>query len=475
MKDNNWRLSDEFALQGEWWLPEEPNQRIRGELKFSPFHPISLRLDGVLGPSLLRGGSRPFRVPIILGKLEDEKSVTLESIWEHRGTVKATYEAETLYYGWQFSTPEGAKFNRAYIELTDIREWIMLEAPWNSYRNSEEDVVRLRPQDLGLSELLAFPVEAIGGRISILRFTTMRGGMWTCNFETFPIISIYPDAPEHFHYYLKVTRRLVQLFTLLIGAPIYIERVRGVAVSEEQDEAPPYRRDPPLIYFRHGYIGGAPEILEDVFRFRQVRHLFGQLLNGWFGNADLLGIVYDLATDVVYSKSSALEARFLTVCQALEGFHRATRREQDKYIESTEFEKIVRHIYCAIPNDTPLPLRDRITSVLQGANEYPLRKKVKALLDSLTPEARDLITHKPGRFNKQIADTRNSLTHNDPASFGEHVVPQRDLWFLLNNAHALLVILLLQKANMPLDLIIQCMNDTAFFKMWLEEGKQRLS
>ncbi len=471
MSDNSSRLSDEFALQGEWWLPGEPNRRIRGELKFSPSHPINLRLDGILGSCSLEDDSRPFRLPIILGKLDNEISVTLESIWEHRGTGQATYEAETLYYGSHFSTPESVQFTKLYIELTGIREWLMLDRPWYSHRSSADDRVRLRASDLGLSEILACTVNAIGGRIAFVRLTSISGGMWTCHLETRPIISIYRHKPEHFRYYLEVTRRVVQLLTLLIGAPVYIERVRGVAILEEQDEAPQYPRDPTLIYFLHGYVGGASEILEHVFRFRKIRPLFCRLLNGWFDNASSLGLAYDLATDILYNKSSALEPRFLTVCQALENFHRATRL--DKYIHTVKYQKIVSHMSCAIPKDVEPPLREKLSSVLQWANEYSLRKRVKDLLGSLTPGAHDLITRNSRRFKDQIVDTRNALTHNDPG-FSGLVVAVEDLWFLLNSAHAVLVMLLLREANIPLDLIVQCMSDTVFFKMWLAEGKQRL-
>jgi hypothetical protein len=38
-------LSQIFELQGEWWLPENPSQKVKGALRFTPKEGGILRLD----------------------------------------------------------------------------------------------------------------------------------------------------------------------------------------------------------------------------------------------------------------------------------------------------------------------------------------------------------------------------------------------------------------------------------------------
>jgi hypothetical protein len=397
--------------------------------------------------------------------------VTVPSSSEYRGNGKATYVAETLYYGAHFSTPQGVQFTELYIELSDVRAWLMLEPSWESQGDSGDDRVRLRARDLGFRELLACSVKSINGSVAFRQLTTMRGGMWTCHLETLPMISIRPHEPQHFQYYRDVALRVVQLLTFLIGTPIYMARVRGVAALDQQNGTRRCRHGPPLIYFRHGYAGGAATILEHVVPFRKIRPLFCRLLNGWFDNAIQLGTAYDLAASILYNGPSPVETPFLMACHALENFHRATRLDQ--YIHSAKFQEIVRHVSCAIPKDTERTVRESLLNGLQWANIYSFRRRVRDLLGSLTPGAQHLITRSTKRFENQIVATRNALTHNDPRT-SRGVAEGRALCLLLKSVQAVLLILLLREANVPVDFIVQCIGDTVYFKMWLAESKNNL-
>ncbi|MGO9571846.1 MAG: HEPN domain-containing protein [Desulfomonilaceae bacterium] len=245
-------------------------------------------------------------------------------------------------------------------------------------------------------------------------------------------------------------------------------RVRGRVPIAVQGEAVGPPADPVLVYFRHGYVGEASKAPEHVFRFPQVRPRLEQLLNGWLSNCELLGIAHNLCAHSFYEENIALEARFLFVCHGLESFHRAVKR--DEYVDSSEYEMIKKSMIDAISPAIIDPLRRKLTAVLRWANEYSFRKRIDDLIKSLDGECFELIVVQRERFRDQITDTRNRLTHNDP-SFSGKFVEGEDLYWLYVRARAMLVVLLLNEAGLPLQLAAEAIKNTWHLKRWLSNAR----
>ena len=67
-------LDKPLEMKGYWWLPETPDLRIGGTVKYDPSQGLSLDLFGALHPIL--SSERNKAIPLIHG-LEDGKEVTL--------------------------------------------------------------------------------------------------------------------------------------------------------------------------------------------------------------------------------------------------------------------------------------------------------------------------------------------------------------------------------------------------------------
>jgi len=111
-----------------------------------------------------------------------------------------------------------------------------------------------------------------------------------------------------------------------------------------------------------------------------------------------------------------------------------------------------------------------LSAVLRWANEYSFRRRIDALIKMVDPECYELIVVDGDRFRDQITDTRNRLTHNDP-SFSGRYLEREDLLRLYVRARAMLVLLLLKEAGLPLQLAAEAIKNTWHLKGQLQNAR----
>ncbi|MBM4328247.1 MAG: hypothetical protein FJ118_13920 [Deltaproteobacteria bacterium] len=474
MSVDEWKLHDQFDLEGLWWLPQESDRRIRGKLKFDRSQPITLRLEGELGRPDLRGDVRPFTPRVILGETTEGKAVTLVDAWEYQraDTISAgisTFLGETVYLGAHFDSLTNIRFRRLYIECTELHGWLGVNVPLNYDDAPGNKAFHIRFSDLGLKETFVCQVHVPRIRVAFVNKTAFsQASPWICHMATDPCISITPQEPKGLEWYLRVSSRISQLLTHLLWKPVSLVRVWGRLPLSAEEKGTGLQTDPVFIYFRHSYVGKESNVPEHVFRFPQVRPIFEKLLNGWLSNAEMLGIAYDLCAHSFYEEDAVLEVNFLLVCHALESLHRMIKR--GKYVHSSEYEEIKRVMTDAIPSGTIDPLRQKLSAVLRWANEYSFRRRIDALIKMVDPECYELIVVDGDRFRDQITDTRNRLTHNDP-SFSGRYLEREDLLRLYVRARAMLVLLLLKEAGLPLQLAAEAIKNTWHLKGQLQNAR----
>jgi hypothetical protein len=97
-----------FEHVGHWWLPEQPDARFTGTLRYDGLSRPELKLLGSLRPLLQAAVGDPFTPDIILGFSSDGQPITLYQCAEasyvhsHPGLSTVTYVATYAIIGGHF-------------------------------------------------------------------------------------------------------------------------------------------------------------------------------------------------------------------------------------------------------------------------------------------------------------------------------------------------------------------------------------
>ncbi|MGH9689285.1 MAG: hypothetical protein ACRD5K_19630 [Candidatus Acidiferrales bacterium] len=142
----------EFEVRGTWWLPEDPQNRVPGILRYRPGRMVTLEIDRPFhDPSVpvaegIEGQrSEPIRAGVVFGTGLDGTPCTMVDVIEAHTTVFS----RSLLLGAHFEPGADAVFESAESRLTGLDEWTeisplvptigMLGSPlWQQMRNEPE-------------------------------------------------------------------------------------------------------------------------------------------------------------------------------------------------------------------------------------------------------------------------------------------------------------------------------------------------
>lgn len=131
-------------------------------------------------------------------------------------------------------------------------------------------------------------------------------------------------------------------------------------------------------------------------------------LNKWLIVTNRFGPVVGILFGQRYSKSTHLENQLLNAVSAAEAYHR--RRFENTVLDKATWKARKKKITSKVDKDDV----DFVNSVLQFANEKRLRTRLEEIVDH-SGLSGDLMDD-PAKWNKDIRDYRNTLTHYDPDS-----------------------------------------------------------
>jgi hypothetical protein len=235
---------------------------------------------------------------------------------------------------------------------------------------------------------------------------------------------------------------LGQLLTMLIGKASYVKKL---GLCDESDI-------PVRVFFSSTMRRPEEELQspEMCFPFADIKDLASALTENWLVSLPVLGPVYDLLFGTLFGQDSFVQSKFLSLTQALESFHRRT--VGGTYVDLDKFATIRQLLENALPKSICAPLRRKLQDVIEYANEYSLRKRLKDLFGTLTSRTIQMlkIADVAATLNL-IVDARNYLTHLDEdskISLNKDIVAMHSMNERLT---ALLFILILKRLGMDED------------------------
>jgi len=321
-------MKEGFQYEGYWWLPEEPEDRISGQLIFVPGEKITLVLRGAFG--INSGRDNLFKPELIQPNLimgiesgMGREITILECQQTSGATVIAgnelhtsTYIGKAIFVGAHFKADDQIKFSSISVRFSGSEIWanknpIVIEAG----DDFEGDIIRYQSPISPMADIDDTLI-----RISFLGpAKSYSNEQVTISYKT--VVEITPKEGKYYSDYLETIRYLQNFFSLAMGAPVFPMEIFGQAQVNKEDTN---SRDffPPIeIYF---IVPSWPKELkaynrsEILFRLSEIETNFGNYIQNWLRKYKSIEPSINLYFSVLYNPQNFAEIRFLSLTQAIE-------------------------------------------------------------------------------------------------------------------------------------------------------------
>jgi len=400
---------EEFEYSGVWWIPDNPDRKIPGRLRFNQSEGAILELDGCFTED--PKSTELFNPAIVNGVSNTGKEITLHRCQERGRSVTRPF-AEPTYYtsklyayevfvGVHFQREEDIKFNHLRVRYSHLDEWLNF-SPFKFEDKEEEKVWRYKPPDRGqvsISDEL---------RLQIAFELSYAWPVTVLHVIHKGVIVIIPAGETHFEKYQQMARRVQDFLSLALGETVYPLDIQGQTESAKWVRGNHTLYEDVKIFYQLPSIPRERRlgVAEPLFKYTDIADKFEQLMQNWFGKAEQLAPVYDLYFGSVYGREMYLSQKFLCLIQALESYHR--RMVNNYELPGEDHNKRIQEIINAVPEKHKKWLNGK----LEHSNEPTLRKRLNELLDTSSVTASYFIGERKDFVEKMVA-TRNYHIHYD--------------------------------------------------------------
>lgn len=447
----------EFEYNGLWWLPENPDNKISGVLKFHPVKGVNLELIGSFREFITF--NRVLNPDIILGITSNGKLVTLYKCLESRslesipGFTTSSFIASMVFLGHHFENGENIQFDSLSLSYSHLEEWIGitgfqsdietdLENRFTRYRvnYSFPEKVEVKINNFNISFDFKFNIG--GDRIKEI------------NLEQKTFIKIELHEKIHFNDLQRnICYHIQNFLSLAMGRavrPLIIIGKIKVRKTDLPDGDAVYK-DTSIFYS----IKNFPNLSETLnpfnilFTFRDIADDFEKYLRNWFAKTEILQPAHDLYFGTLYSSSMYLSHKFLSLIHAVESYHR--RIYNGKYLSDDDYAQIYKTLTSAIPSEIYSGFRKSLKQKLKYHNEFSLRKRMKEILEKCGDLLGLLIQDTKG-FIEDVVNTRNFLIHFDK-SIETKAKSGQELYRLVQKMEFIIKICFLIELEIPMTTI----------------------
>jgi hypothetical protein len=397
---------------GIWWIPSASERHVAGTLRESPGGRLTLSITGSLTGET--PGTMPRMLPIILGSVRKEGSITLDGCYRRASSrsaatpslVTETLDVDRAYFGSHFENVSDLVFSSAYLHYPNLQDWAggsdwlkQTDIPLPDFIAPEFTIHRPRAASLfakapwGSLELRA--EVAWGG--DFLSTARLERRMW--------FFVTLNEAAGLERWQTFIIRPLANFLSLAIGAvsdPLGIT-VLGRHAGVEGHRSPVKVRDSRFPAMRRMSRRRVPWVGHMPLPLREFADRFGDVLTRWIRLHQDMTLILDVFFSAHNARGNYIEHQFFSIVQALEAYHRLRVRRH----ESPENEHQQR--LDAILGACPSLHREWLSKQLEHSNDVSLRRRLRELL-STSPMTR-YIAPDQKRARHEIARYRNAIAH----------------------------------------------------------------
>lgn len=396
-------MKEELEIKGYWYLPDKPEKRVAGILKYTPNEKIRLELIGSFETPIdfIKSFHDESRVQdIIYGESEDSKAITLIGCSGY-GKINfscsfpmSKYTVNYIISGTYLSKWDSLDFNKITVELPKLTHWVNYFGLRFSIPFSSDN--KMRGYDLSYRIDSQKVIEAdIDGKTSIsLRHSAdipdTHQEEITINQNYY--LTIHSNDNLDWFSLLKYAKRFRSFLSIATLSEIDFNDLTVFSPDHFQElENGEKIFDPINIYFKQSKVQEEPAskgaFREFLFTYDKIEDEFPEIIKRWYAfDKEMMPILNHL-TDSVKIKNHFSSVDFLVIVQALEGYH---RRFFDK------------------KKGVARKLESRIQNLL---NEFRSVKKIERVSAIVVADSRNYYSHLFVEYDEQQVRFGEKLYH----------------------------------------------------------------
>lgn len=407
-------LEQSFQISGEWFLPDSP-KKIAGTLSWEP-HKALLSLHNTFDP--LQGAIHAHstkKYPAIFGNTIDGNLFTvLNAMTVNNGInigVAGAVQSAKLQSNYILGgghVTESTLFSEVNFRIPGLQIWLSKSvATMSVITKTESNPLAINYYVASLAEE-TFYLPDIETTLGWGFENNFSGDLITdINVKINAVLRIKPDAPKTLDWFFEQLGKVTTLLSFLADSPMspdYIEASLANG-SGTVDVLVALRENSYCIH-------------KNNFNFYMLRSGmkidFSIVFKKWFELYETVSKPSQLALSVFSSEKLWLHVEFLSLMQALEGFHRATM--EGVYTTQAKYKAIQDTLTNAIPSNVSEGHKASLKARIKFGNEISLRKRLNDLVGRLDLNLRKYIFNNDGTLPGVWVDTRNYYTHWDESS-----------------------------------------------------------
>ncbi|MDN4165864.1 hypothetical protein QWY31_10135 [Cytophagales bacterium LB-30] len=411
----------QYEIKGEWFLPNDSNNRVHGNLKYHPNNGADLELYGSLEsdqffPQLIDQD-------IILGISSESELVTLVGCaMTHSGGAKLVQGQEsgkptTIYsviftlVGIHAEKKEDLLFDTISSEIFNLGEWVGISGFKYPKLTHEE----IKACKITIEYLLPEPI----------KFKIDKSTNGTFNFiSNRPGMSRYQKKIEinqrvEFTAKTEKDKTIEQLLEYLFGFQNFLILVlykstypqgitlKGDRFQVEYPDGKKYRANAKLYFSVFNYQENEkPKLDFDLlFEYRSIKDDFERFIQNWFSKYELLEPAFDLLIEQFHRRNQFNVNTFLNLAQAAETFHARTNNHTK--IPRDEYKKMKKEVL----ESTPSKYHPWLKEQFNFGNNLNLHRRLSEILGRYSNDILDVIISDKEEFVKRVKHSRNYYTH----------------------------------------------------------------
>jgi len=437
-------MNENFNYTGYWFLPENKEEQISGEISYSPEDGVIIKFLGHLGDEKTLFEKNHY--PIVLGVLENGKKVTLigsdkkNSKISYPGIPTMTLVSNYALIGQHFETPDDISFQQVKARFNNLYQFL------NKNGIEEERQAALLNLKYTAPSNIDFSIE---NKLLSIQFL----GSASYAEDNHKSFTIFQDA--HLQVIYDTDARINEILEDLAVFQGFLtfatfESSYPTKITFLNRKGNPFESYEVELFFRSNVERKVKENkhFQQLFNYPKIQDCFQDVVSNWWKHYDKLEPIIDLyLRSFYYYSTNFSENQFLEIMHALESYHR--RNFNNSIYEESAFKEMKAEILAAVPEKH----RTFLAEKLNFANEPTLQRRLEELLSFV--DSYDFIKKivpDTSLFIKKIKQTRNYFTHYN-RKMEQKSLKGAELYYATMKLRVILTILLLKKINIPEDSI----------------------
>jgi len=411
--------------KGYFWLPEDPEERLPGELRISEDGRIKLDLMGLFPSARLFAGGNvndwwgPLRdMERICGHVEEGGFITLldcmpTSIRANPFSLQAlefsSFCATFALIGADYEQNE-LFFRKLNFAMEGLDDWLSMDTIRNSVTVGVEDG-KVKSFVGGKVEYKSqeSPSYTLDDGIEIQFFSPVGSSSLSPNLPlrffsltSQPYVTLTSNTPREIDYFINLAEKVRKFISLAADQEVRMQSF--TLIDQISDRVVPVRMYLPMIHTRTDDY--KPSHRKVLFTHSDVEARFAELMNRWIEQyeSNKAGHALNLYFAGAWKESSMLDSNLIFLAKAIEILHREVHPDS-RPLDRVQYKKWKRRILDSLPEDIP----DFIKARISLDNQTYLRDRVLSMIEPFENWFRD--SESSEEFAGRVSETRNYFTH----------------------------------------------------------------